>query len=68
MIQVDFSSEQIEFAYKEKTHLSTRLTIKNGGDTIVYYKVAAPPCSLSSPDPNSTCSSRTGGLSSQDSL
>jgi hypothetical protein len=39
MIQVDFSSEQIEFVYREKTHLTTRLTIKNSSGTIVYYKV-----------------------------
>jgi hypothetical protein len=41
MIQVDFSSHEIEFTYKEKTHLSTQLTIKNSSETVIYYKVHA---------------------------
>jgi len=41
MIQVDFSSQEIEFTYKEKTHLSTQLTIKNSSETVIYYKVHA---------------------------
>ena len=39
MIQVDFSSQEIEFTYKEKTHLTTQLTIKNSSETVIYYKV-----------------------------
>lgn len=40
MIQVDFSCEEIEFTYKEKAHLSTKLTIRNKSQTIIYYKVS----------------------------
>lgn len=62
-MQVEFSSEEVVFAYAPNKHLPAALTIRNLSDSPVYFKAHPSPLSSDSPVPSSISSSPTAASS-----
>jgi hypothetical protein len=53
-MQVEFSTEEVNFTYAPTKHLPATLTIRNLSDSLVYFKAHPIPLSSNLPVPSST--------------